>query len=612
MSLETVSFLSQLQLAVARILSTPGALPDDWAPTATTYDLPRFSSEAEFAGRLRSAVATIVQENVQDAQRLRQLLAECGLPYDYARLGQPLSTLFEIFLKELTGVSDVISFASRSKPWSSVVETAAEPVHLFSAGSLPQAEGAVVHPNWSGPVPPGGIRLWVSADADPSSGLAAGADGVCCPAEEGGVLLIQRGIDPAAIRLIRKRTASALLAPNAENELRRLVGLPVAAQPAGDFEAQCDRALRELFPRVADSLYFCTGLAAESVVFRACAETLCPDGDQVRLFYAQNGYGGTGQLIADLLPRQTSIVPVPLPVLEPDASGHITTLVERVVTEVSRMTGEAAFLFLEMPTNPELQLHDFDALFSALREYRERCGVTLPVLVDTTLSPLYPLLDQPWARGWPVLCVKSGSKYFTRGKATLGVAFAAEEPISRSIMERARALGRTADTLARPSQLAAAADGLQDLRPRMARIAEKTIELSRLLHEGIEARGREVVIYSVTPGQVAQGLATGMLSFYLPAAPTTAADLVDEFVEHLLREAPALVRNRVSYGQLSGIYVINPQESTQGSLPEATKNAQKRDNVQICRISVSEEADVQGLAAAMESFFELKYGPRLR
>jgi hypothetical protein len=102
----------------------------------------------------------------------------------------------------------------------------------------------------------------------------------------------------------------------------------------------------------------------------------------------------------------------------------------------------------------------------------------------------------------------------------------------------------------------------------------------------------------------------------LPPAPTDRADLVDEFVDHLLAAAPSLVKSRVSYGQSTGggkpdwFYVINPQESTQGSLPQAVKDAQKRDNVQICRVSVPEHADVDALLAAMEPFFTRKYGPR--
>jgi hypothetical protein len=115
---------------------------------------------------------------------------------------------------------------------------------------------------------------------------------------------------------------------------------------------------------------------------------------------------------------------------------------------------------------------------------------------------------------------------------------------------------------------------------------------------------------------MAQGLATGLLSFYLPPAPTTAPDLVDEFVDYLLTQGPKLVKNRVSYGQYAGegrddyVYVINPQESTQGALSAATKAAQKKDNVQICRISVSEGADLDALVGVMGAFFDTKYGPK--
>jgi len=116
----------------------------------------------------------------------------------------------------------------------------------------------------------------------------------------------------------------------------------------------------------------------------------------------------------------------------------------------------------------------------------------------------------------------------------------------------------------------------------------------------------------ISEAQVAEGLGSGLLSFYLPAAPTTHADLVDEFVAYLLDHAPG-VKSRVSYGQSTGggnpddFYVINPEESTQGALSAEVKDAQKRDNVQSCRISVPEHGDVSALLAAMEGFFERKY-----
>ena len=101
----------------------------------------------------------------------------------------------------------------------------------------------------------------------------------------------------------------------------------------------------------------------------------------------------------------------------------------------------------------------------------------------------------------------------------------------------------------------------------------------------------------------------------MPPAPTTFPDLVDEFVDYLLTHAPALVKSRVSYGQSTGgpadyFYVINPEESTQGALSAAVKAAQKRNDVQICRISVPARADVDGLLAAMDGFFDLKYPRR--
>jgi cystathionine beta-lyase/cystathionine gamma-synthase len=371
---------------------------------------------------------------------------------------------------------------------------------------------------------------------------------------------------------------------------------------------------RGLFPEVTDVLYFCTGLAAEAAVFSAVAEESGP----VKLFHAQNGYGGTGQLIGDILPREGLIQPVPLPVIERGAQGHTVTIVDRIVAALPALGGAPACLFLEMPTNPELQVHDFGKLMAALHAYRAQHGVTVPVLVDTTLAPLYPLFAQPFSRGWPFLCVKSGSKYFTRGKATLGVAFCADDALARSLLARARAYGRDADTFAKPSQLAAAAEGLRDLRPRLARIAANTRQLASRIESALRARGRDVTLYHVTDEAIAAGLATGLLSFYLPPAPTTAPDLVDELVDYLLAHAPELVKNRVSYGQFTGdgkpdyVYVINPQESTQGSLSAETKAAQKKDNVQICRISVSENADVDGLARVMEGFFDLKYGPPRR
>jgi cystathionine beta-lyase/cystathionine gamma-synthase len=622
-----------------RILGQARALPEDWEPEATTYDLPRFHSEAEFAARFRRVAEQILDQDVRDPEALRALLYECGHPYDYARLGHPLSTVYELYMQARSGAARAVSFASRTKPFLAAIEAAtaahgtpgAVPaVRLYAAERLPLSEegkqtlrrkGVEIHEGWQGPLPaapPGtALTLYVSQGPYSDDLMQRPADGICYALPHGGVLLIKRpeAIDAKHIQLIRKRTVAALLAADAKAELRRLAGL-AEVPTAVATEQECDARLVALFPQVRECVYFCTGLAAEAAVFSAAARVLTestPSAAPMKLFYAENGYGGTGQLIAEILPAQVGIEPAPLPVLGHDAAGRPVTLIDRFLDALPGLGGAPACLFLETPTNPELQVHDFPRLMAALRAHAARHGSQIPVLVDTTLAPLYPLFAQEFARGWPFLLVKSGSKYFTRGKATLGVACSGADPLARRILERARKGGSDAGALAKPSQLAALAAGLSDLRPRMERIAAHTRRLAELIRAALARHGRQVTLYTMSDEQLAAGLQSGILSFYLPPAPTSHADLVDEFVDYLLAHAPAIVKNRVSYGQSSGggrpdvFYVINPEESTQGSLPEAVKASQKKDNVQICRISVPEHGDVEALGRAIAAFCDRKY-----
>ncbi len=622
-------FAATLERVLPRMLAE-GALPDDWEPRATTYDLMRFDSDEAFAQRLARAVAALDVEGETDPARIRTRLAACGLPFDYARLGQPLSTTFELHVQARTNAARCFSFASITKPWLSVVENPHRtlPVRVVAEGALPlsderkralRAQGVTLVEHADAVPSSDASTLTVYVAAKPFTGdlQALSVDALCyaLPSGRGGVLLLRDGvrIDAKGIQLIRKRTVAALLAVDARAELASVAGVRVPVLPEGD-AATCDAALRALFPEVREALYFVTGLAAEDAVFSAVADVLGPA--PVTLFYAQNGYGGTGQLIAELLPRACNLKPAPLAVLGHDADGRPVTMVDRVIAGVEALAGAPACVFLETPTNPELQSHDFEALMRALRADAEKHGRKVPVLVDTTLAPMFPVFAKDFARDWPFVLVKSGSKYFTRGKSTLGVAACASDPLALRILARARERGTDADSFARPTQLADLAEGLSDLEARMRTISEHTIRLADGLRAAMRARGFEITMYAISRAQVAEGLGTGLLSVYLPAAPTTFADLVDEFVDHLLKHAPTLVKSRVSYGQSTGggrpdyFYVINPEESTQGALSAEVKQAQKRDNVQICRISVPEHADVDGLLRAMEGFFALKYPPR--
>lgn len=614
------TFASDVERALPRMLAS-GALPDDWDHRATTYDLMRFDSAEAFAQRFEKALAAILR--TESPAQVRELLAAVNLPFDYARLGQPLSTVLELYTQAKTNSARCFSFASVTKPWLAVVEAPGRtlPVRIYADATLPisdakraalRADRCELHEGQALPArDPNVLTVFVTSQPFAGDVQSVAADAVCFPVQGGGMLAIRDTgrIAPSPIQLIRKRTVSALLAADARTALERIA--KVAPTPiAEETEKACADKLRALFPQITDSLFFCTGLAAEDAVFAAVGDVLGPT--PVAFFYAQNGYGGTGQLISELLARTGRLVPRPLQVIGADASGRPLTLVDRVIAALDELGDAPACVFLETPTNPELQAHDFDALMRALR----RRASKVPVIVDTTLAPLFPIFDKPFAHDWPFILVKSGSKYFTKGKATLGIAACASDPVALAILKRARERGRDADSFARPSQLAELAAGLSDLVPRMATISRHTIALADGLRGAFAARGHDITLYAITKEQVADGLASGMLSFYLPPAPTTFSDLVDEFVAYLLEHAPTLVKSRVSYGQSTGegrpdvFYVINPEESTQGALSAEVKNAQKRGNVQICRISVPEHGDVAGLLAAMEPFFTMKYGSR--
>ena len=606
----TPDFAARLTATLPRIL---GALPDDWDHRATTYDLFRFDSDTAFAVRFESALEDIA--TLEEPRHIRERLASVGLPFDYARLGQPLSTVLEMYVQSKTNAARVFSFASATKPWLSVIESPKRtlPVRVYARGALRAIEGVEIHERFAGELPAHRddvITVLVTDAPFTDDVQASAADAICYAIPNGGILLIRDAarVDPYGIQLIRKRTVSALLAADARAELERVAGVTPTVLPTAT-EAECQAALQALFPQVRESVYYCTGLAAEAAVFTAVGDVL---GEPVTLFYAQNGYGGTGQLIADLLSRAGVIRPRPLEVIGHDSASKPVTLVDRVVASLEALDG-AACVFLETPTNPELQVHDFPALMAGVRAFQKRTGKQVPIIVDTTLAPLYPIFAKEFSHDWPFVLVKSGSKYLTKGKTTLGVVACAADPIAHQIVARARALGADADSFARPAQLAELRAGLDDLVPRMATISANTIKLAAGLKAALRARGHEITLYAISEDHVADGLASGMLSFYLPPAPTSHADLVDEFVAYLLARAPKLVKSRVSYGQSTGggkpdyFYVINPEESTQGALSAEVKNAQKQDNVQICRISVPEHADIDGLLAAMAGFFAIKY-----
>ena len=225
-------------------------------------------------------------------------------------------------------------------------------------------------------------------------------------------------------------------------------------------------------------------------------------GDEVQkgdvILTAQNG------IVELTLPREAEMAAAAKAAAAPE------TELDRVIASLDGLGSAPACVFLETPTNPELQAHDFEALLRALRSHEQKTKQRVPVIVDTTLAPLFPLFDRAWARGWPFLLVKSGSKYFTRGKATLGVVACADEPLALRVVAHARALGRDADSFAKLAQLVHLHEALGDLRPRLQTISANTVKLAAGIRAALKRRGHEITLYAISEAQAAEGMASGL------------------------------------------------------------------------------------------------------
>ena len=66
---------------------------------------PEISHVAEFAARFSRAIDQILDQGLREPEALRAVLFECGHPYDYARLGHPLSTVYELYMQGRSGAA---------------------------------------------------------------------------------------------------------------------------------------------------------------------------------------------------------------------------------------------------------------------------------------------------------------------------------------------------------------------------------------------------------------------------------------------------------------------------------------------------------------------------
>jgi cystathionine gamma-synthase len=197
------------------------------------------------------------------------------------------------------------------------------------------------------------------------------------------------------------------------------------------------------------ALAFSTGLAAVSTVLDLV-------GQGAKVVAPHNAYNGSVMQLADLEARGRALVKLV------DVSDTAATVAA---------CEDAALVWLESPTNPDLQLADIEVITAAAHE----AGAY--VVVDNTFAT--PLLQRPLELGVD-LVVHSATKYLSgHSDVLLGAVVTGDEELFGVLKGRRDLLGATPGTL----EAWLALRGLRTLHLRVERAQANAVELVRRLRE---------------------------------------------------------------------------------------------------------------------------------
>ena len=197
------------------------------------------------------------------------------------------------------------------------------------------------------------------------------------------------------------------------------------------------------------ALAFSTGLAAVSTVLDLV-------GQGAKVVAPHNAYNGSVMQLADLEARGRALVKLV------DVSDTAATVAA---------CEDAALVWLESPTNPDLQVADIAAITAAAHE----AGAY--VVVDNTFAT--PLLQRPLELGVDVV-VHSATKYLSgHSDVLLGAVVTRDEDLFGVLKGRRDLLGATPGTL----EAWLALRGLRTLHLRVERAQANATELARRLRE---------------------------------------------------------------------------------------------------------------------------------
>ena len=265
-------------------------------------------------------------------------------------------------------------------------------------------------------------------------------------------------------------------------------------------------------------------------------------------------------------------------------------------------------VFVEVPTNPDQKIPDLNKLAAACKDYEEKMGKKVMLLIDTTFAPGSGILKklQDIAPTLETMCFISMSKSVSRGLTTAGALVASHTPFSQSLILKVAETAAWIDTVARRDQMLRLCRNHQGTKTRCESAYAVTVAVGDTLRDAVKkhAGGYDMPLSYVRPEAAKLGFTSSTFSFNLPP-PEGATDAINEalaqrFVD-LLTKDPVHFKPCVSFGQDNSlVYCTVPATSTQGAIKEEDKALQAKGGVQLVRLSFPPTVDVAAVQAQVE------------
>jgi cystathionine beta-lyase/cystathionine gamma-synthase len=642
----------QLHACLPSILQN---IPQEWR--GTTFKNSHLLGREVFSHDLCQLVASRSASSPPQIITTQDLL-DLGNAEDYLRVASNISCLLETYLalKQNFVISQVFTFASSNLSIISVLLTSSgTPVHLYLSsqdGRSPFSEEHLrmlsllstdLHIHQSSP-PSSSSAASTTSDAIILAYESTDEDVFQNPLVDGiignnnGILFIKEitKIIPSKILTIRKRLATPMTSPIAENLLNEAVGLPIQTFEYTQMDLQSFQTHLQTLSGTPPNLS-CPPICYTAGLPAVCSlwMTLVASGG-ADIVMASTSYGGSSEL-TDIISSKA---------ITPGAGGaslfrkhkfditgsnEIIPAIRTVLTALQSSPPEnllpRTVLFLEIPTNPDMKVPSMIELATMLLNYQQATGKSVLLLIDATFAPNSQVLSKVESQ-FPELTTMvfiSMSKSISRGMTTAGTLIAGSSPESCELLNKVQIATEMFDTGAKADQIRRLIDNHVGVEQRCVDAYQNALYLGKVLQDVVTQicpGGYQMPLAFVTEENASHGFTSSTFSFNLPSvslvrtSSTATAEkeseenalLAQRFVD-LLCEHSQEFKPCVSFGQDNGlVYATVPATSTQGAIHPDDKAKQAIGGVQLTRLSFPPLLDIATVEEILKKAVKDCYG----